>query len=169
MNSNLKHAGPPAGLIRPLLLVGALAVAAGCGRPATPDKGKVAAAPAAAPVAAVTPEALQAGDEESLVDIMAPTVPEGSDSQLKSVSERERNLVRQVLAIDQQIDLLIQDQTTSDPQARELHQQMTAAREAYQRHVQAIPEVAHLAGQKDLLRKQLNEARALRLKMTGEK
>ncbi len=168
MNNNVKHAGTPAGLIRPLLLVVALAVAAGCGKPASPDKSKGAEAPTEAPVAAVTPEALQAIDE-SMVDIMAPAVPEGADSQLKRVSERERNLARQVLAINERISTLIHEQTLSDPQTRELHQQMTAAREAYQRQVQAIPEVVHLAGQKELLSKHLNEARALRLKLDGDK
>ena len=141
-------------------------LAAGCGREAAkPAPGAAAAAeprtvdgtPAGRPAPAAAPET-------------APeTAPDAEGSPGERLAERERGRTRRMLALMKRRDEIVRDQIATDPETRTLHEQMIRSRDAYQKHVAALPEVANLEQQLRLLSQQQQAAGDLANKLNEEK
>lgn len=139
------------------LLLAVLALLAGCRRQpagAAPDGGGVT-------VTAAELEAVDAALVEQLV-------PADADGPRRLLGARERDMARHVLALSKRRDQVVRERTLGEPEARTLHQRMTEAREAYQQHVAAMPEVARLDQQLALCRRQLQEMRELAMRQNAE-
>ncbi len=137
-------------------------LAAGCGREAAkPAPGAASAAepgtvdgtPAGRPAPAAAPE----------------TASDAKGSPGERLAERERGLTRRMLALMKRRDEIVRDQIATDPETRTLHEQMIRSRDAYQKHVAALPEVANLEQQLRLLSQQQQAAGDLANKLNEEK
>ena len=161
MNNRYSQPTAASGIWAGWLVAVCLYLLAGCGR----ESGK----PGQAGTVKATQAELQTVDQE-LVDLLAPeaTGASGTGGSTSRLRQRERDAARQLLALAKRRDDVVREQTQANPEVLALHRQMTEAREAYQRQIAALPEVAGLDHQIDLLRKQLQEMRSLADKLNEE-
>ena len=100
-------------------------------------------------------------DDEALVDQIAPPSGPSADKRAVQLSDRSRELVRQMVALSRRREEAVGKHAASDPATKALYDEMHQARAAYQKHVAELPEVAGLDSQIAIIRKQLQEMQTL--------
>ena len=164
MNARKQQLGPPARRKAMLLLACLALLAAGCGREAAAPASGVADA-----TAAVEPRAVVGAPAGQPAPEAAPETSPAAENRNDRLAERERGLTQQMLALMKRRDQVVRDQIAADSETRTPHEQMIRSRDAYQKHVAALPEVANLEQQLRLLSKQQQETHNLARKLNEEK
>lgn len=100
-------------------------------------------------------------DDETLVDQIVPPSGPGADKQAVQLSDRSRELVRQMVALSRRREEAVGRHAASDPATKALYDEMHRARAAYQKQVAELPEVAGIDNQIAIIRKQLQEIQVL--------